>query len=52
MGPLNDSAVGIVYLRIFEPDHQAVAINILPFPVLQLLHAASIASVRQKLEVQ
>ena len=34
MGPLNDSAVGIVYLRIFEPDHQGVAINILPFRVL------------------
>ena len=46
IGALNDSAVGIVYLRIFERDHQGVAINSLPLRVLQLLHAASIACVR------
>lgn len=45
MGPLNESAVGIVYLRTFERDRQGVAITILPFRVLQLLHAASIAPV-------
>lgn len=51
MGPLNDSTVGIVYLCILEQDYQGVAIMILPVPVLQLLHAAGVTSVRQELEI-
>ena len=51
IAPLNDSAVGIVYLRISERDHQAMANMVLPFRVLQLLHAVGVASVREEFEV-
>ena len=51
IGPLNDSAVGIVYLRMIERHHEGVTTMTLPFRVLKLLHAASVASVRQEFEV-
>lgn len=51
IGPLNESAVGIVYLRIIERDHQRIATMVSPFRVFQLLHAVGVASVRKELEV-
>ena len=51
IGPLNESAVGIVYLRMIEPSHQGMAITFLPLRVFQLLYAISVASVRKKPEV-
>lgn len=52
IGPLNESAVGIVYLRKIERDYQAVANMALPFGVFQLLHAVGVISVGEKFEVQ
>ena len=51
IGPLNESAVGIVYLRMLERDHLGLLSMVLPFRVLQLLHAVAIASVREELKV-
>lgn len=45
IGPLNESTVGMVYLRIIERDDQDMAAMVLPFYILQLLHAIGVASV-------
>ena len=45
MGPLNDSAVGILYLWTIERDYYGVAIMVLPIRVFQLLHDVGVAAV-------
>ena len=51
IGPLNDSAVGIVYLQDVKRDRPGVATIALPFWVLQFLHATSVAPIRQEFEI-
>ena len=45
MGPLNDSAEGILYLWTIERDDYDVAIAVLPIRVFQLLHDVGVAAV-------
>ena len=46
IGPLNESTVGMVYLRMIERDDQEdMVARVLPFYILQLPHTIGVASI-------